>query len=66
MVLFGGLNLGRVPGFIFCILRFIKFSVATEKTTNTCTEMYHFFIQYTGSYMFRQWRVIIRELLGFV
>jgi hypothetical protein len=29
-------------------------------------EFYHSFIQYTGSYMFRQWSSIIRELLGFV
>jgi hypothetical protein len=36
------------------------------KTTNTCTEFYHSFIQYTGSYMFRQCSAIIRELLGFV
>jgi hypothetical protein len=30
------------------------------------TEMHHSFIHYTGSYMFRQWSAIIRELLGFV
>jgi hypothetical protein len=41
-----------------------KYNLA--KTTNICTEFYHFFIQYTGSYMFQQWSVIIRELLGFV
>jgi hypothetical protein len=35
-------------------------------TPTTCTELYHSFIQYTGSYMFRQWSAIIRELLGFV
>jgi hypothetical protein len=36
------------------------------KTTNTCTWLYHSFIQYTGCYMFRQWSAIIRELLGSV
>jgi hypothetical protein len=36
------------------------------KTINTYTELYHSFIQYTGSYIFRQWTAIIRELLGFV
>jgi hypothetical protein len=36
------------------------------KTTNTFTEFYHSFIQYTDSYMFRQWSAIIREFLGFV
>jgi hypothetical protein len=36
------------------------------KTTNACTELYHSFIQYTGSYMFRQWSAVIRELLRFV
>jgi hypothetical protein len=38
------------------------------KTTNTCTELYHSFIQYTrtDSYMFRQWSAINRELIGFV
>jgi hypothetical protein len=46
--------------FIRCIMRHIA------KTTNTCTELYHSFIQYTGSYMFRQWSAIIREILGFV
>jgi hypothetical protein len=40
--------------------------IYTAKTINTCTKLYHSFIQYTGSYMFRQWSVIIRELLGFV
>jgi hypothetical protein len=38
----------------------------TAKTTNTCTELYHSFTRYTGSYMFRQWSAIIRELFGFV
>jgi hypothetical protein len=36
------------------------------KTTNTSNELYHSFIQHTGSYMFRQWSAIIREFLGFV
>jgi hypothetical protein len=36
------------------------------KTTNTCTELYRYFIQYTDSYMIRQWSAIISELLGFV
>jgi hypothetical protein len=43
-----------------------KYFVGYSKTTNTCTELHHSFIQYTGSYMFRQWSAIIRELLGFV
>jgi hypothetical protein len=29
-------------------------------------ELYRFFIQYTGSYMFRQWCAIIREVLGYI
>ena len=38
----------------------------SDQQINKCTELYHSFIQYTGSYMFRQWSAIIRELLGFV
>jgi hypothetical protein len=45
--------------FVPCIIR-------RGKTTNTCIELYHSFIQYTESYMFRQWSAIIRELLGFI
>jgi hypothetical protein len=43
-----------------------KPGVWIAKITNTCTELYHSFIQYAGTYMFQQWSAIIRELLGFI
>jgi hypothetical protein len=36
-------------------------NVIVAKATNTCTELYHSFIQYTGSYTFRQWSAIILD-----
>jgi hypothetical protein len=45
---------------------FVPYIARLAKTTNTCTELYHSFIQYSDSYMFRQWFAIIRELLGFI
>jgi hypothetical protein len=47
-------------------LMFVPCTIRLAKTTNTCTELYHSIIQYTGTHMFRQWSAIIRELLGFV
>jgi hypothetical protein len=64
----------RVPlkcgEFLDWLQRLISFSrrtllhgVSKHKQLTLCTELYHFFIQYTGSYMFRQQSAIIRELL---
>jgi hypothetical protein len=41
-----------------------KHTACLAKTNNTCTDLYHSFIKYAGSYTFQQWSAIIRELLG--
>jgi hypothetical protein len=61
----------QINKFSFCIfekyipiLMFVPCIIRLAKTTDTWTELYHSFIQCTGSYIFRQWSAIIRELHG--
>jgi hypothetical protein len=52
-----------------CLNDYPQFNVGTVhinvvEMTNNKHWLYHSFILYTGSYMFRQWPAVIRELLG--